>query len=91
MAVKTKRARVKLNKGVRIAGKHYDKGTVLELDRALASDIVAGNQGSFVQEDSGEEDGREVEDHEQMGVRIEKPQHGDPGPREIKTRSPKEK
>jgi hypothetical protein len=89
VAVKTKRARVKLNKGVRIAGKHYDKGTTLEVDPVLASDMVAGNQAEFVQDNRGEEDGRDVEEKEQLGVRIEKPQHGDPGPREIKNRSPK--
>jgi hypothetical protein len=82
VAAKTKRARVKLLKGVRIAGKHVDAGKTIEVDRALANDLTAANQAELVEEDEESRDGRELAP-EQMGVHVETPTHGDPGHVEI--------
>lgn len=87
MAAKTKRARIKLLKHVRIEGKHTEAGTTIEMDRHKASELVSSGQAKFVDEDN--EDDREVETGEQYGVRIETPTHGDPGPREVEPNRPK--
>jgi hypothetical protein len=79
---------VKLLKGVRIAGKHVDAGKTVEVDRSLANDLVAANQGELVDEEDEARDGREL-DADQMGVRVETPTHGDPGHVEIPTKTPK--
>ena len=88
MAQKTKRARVKLLKGVRIDGKHVDAGTTVEVDRSLANDLTAANQGELVEEDEEDRDGRELAP-EQMGVHVETPTHGDPGHEVREPRAPK--
>lgn len=81
MAAKTKRARIKLLKHVIIEGKHTEKGTRLEMDRHKATDLVSAGQAKF--EDEDEDDGRELEEEEQSGVRIERPTNGDPGVRHL--------
>jgi hypothetical protein len=81
VAAKTKRARIKLLKHVRIEGKVTEAGTTLEMDRHKATELVSAGQAKLVDEDN--EDDREVEKEEQYGVRIETPTHGDPGPREV--------
>ena len=73
---------MKLLRGIRIAGKHVDKGKVIEMDRAQANDLVASNQGVIVDDDEEHHDGRPLAP-EQHGVHIETPTHGDPGPVEI--------
>jgi len=83
MAKKSKRARIQLKKHVLINGKHTEKGTKLELDRVQASDLVSAGQAEFIDEGEGDEDGRDLEEREQYGVRVETPTHGDPGPRVI--------
>lgn len=84
MAAKTKRARIKLLKHVLIEGKHTEKGSKLEMDRSKATELVSAGQAEFVDED--DEDGRDREEEEQIGVRIERPTHGDPG---VRTLDPK--
>lgn len=85
MAVKTKRARIKLVKHVLIEGKHVEKGSKLEMDRHKATELVSAGQAEFLDED--DDDGRDREDgEEQLGVRIERPTNGDPG---IKNLDPK--
>ena len=81
MAVKTKRARIKLLKHVIIDGKHTDAGKTIEMDRHKATELVSVGQAEFVGED--DQDDRDVEEKEQYGVRVETPTHGDPGPREV--------
>lgn len=84
MAAKTKRARIKLLKHVIIEGKHTDKGSKLEMDRHKATELVSAGQAQFLDEDDKDE--RELEDEEQIGVRIEQPTNGDPG---VKNLDPK--
>jgi hypothetical protein len=79
VAAKTKRARIRLLKHVIIEGKHTDKGSKLEMDRHKATELVSTGQAEFMDEADDEKDGRDLEDGEQMGVRIEHPTHGDPG------------
>jgi len=81
VAAKTKRARIKLLKHVIVEGKHVDKGSKLEMDRHKATELVAAGQAEFVDEDA--DDDRELEESEQLGVRIEAPTHGDPGIRHL--------
>jgi len=87
VAAKTKRARIKLLKGVIIEGKHTDAGKVIEMDRHKATELVAAHQAEFVDEDK--DDDRDLEGAEQHGVRIEAPTHGDPGPAEVEPNRPK--
>jgi hypothetical protein len=87
VAAKTKRARIKLLKHVRIEGKHTEAGKTIEMDRHKATELVSTGQAEFVDEDN--EDGREVETGEQYGVRIEQPTHGDPGPQEVEPNKPR--
>jgi hypothetical protein len=80
MAKKTKRARIKLVKHIIVDGNVAEKGKTLEMDRVKATELVNAGQAEFVGEDEDEEDGRELEEREQYGVRVETPTHGDPGP-----------
>jgi hypothetical protein len=80
VAAKTKRARITLLKHTIIEGKVTDKGTTVEMDRHKATELVSAKQAEFVEEDDEADDGREREESEQYGVRIETPTHGDPGP-----------
>lgn len=85
MATKTKRARIKLLKHVIIdGGKVAEKGSKLEMDRHKATELVSAGQAEFLDEDDN--DGREHEEEEQLGVRIERPTNGDPG---VKNLDPK--
>lgn len=81
MAQKTKRARILLKKSIILEGKgHVEKGTTLEMDRHKATELVSVGQAEFIEDDEDEEDGREIEEREQYGVRVETPTNGDPGP-----------
>lgn len=80
MAVKPKRKKVKLLKGVRIQGKHVDAGKRIEVDQALANDMIASNQAVL---DEDEEEEHEDLDPEEMGVQIVHPNNADPGHSEL--------
>lgn len=83
--MKTKPVKVKLNKGIRIAGKHIDAGTTIDVHPALANDLTAANQAERVDEDEGEGAG----EPRKAGVQIENPENGDPEPGEPAGRSPR--
>jgi hypothetical protein len=90
VATKTKRAKVKLLKGVRIDGKHVDAGKRIEVDKALANDLVAANQAVLDEdEDRVENDLDSPLGTTQLGVQMENPTHGDPGHVELPPRTAK--